>query len=160
MVRKLCLWLSKRLNHVTINVPDPVTGVKAPYLTRYYLFGKDRRWGNIYLHQFHSSDLDIGKEGFGLLHNHPFAWSFSFVLIAGYKEERLNKNGIINSKIVKPFSFNFLSKKDFHRVDLINNQKAWTIFFTGSRSSHGSWGFYDRISRKYKDFTTSENAIP
>ncbi len=41
MVRKLCLWLSKRLNHVTISVPDPVTGIKAPYLTRYYLFGKE-----------------------------------------------------------------------------------------------------------------------
>jgi hypothetical protein len=114
----------------------------------------------VFLHNFHSSDLDVGEEGYGLLHNHPFAWSFSFVLINGYSEERLNADGTVSRKLVKPFSFNFISRKDFHRVDLINGKEAWTIFFTGSRSSRGSWGFYDRITKQYRDFSTSPNAIP
>ena len=42
---------------------------QEPYLTRYYLFLKDRKWFpfNIFLHNFHKSDPDD-------LHDHP--WPF------------------------------------------------------------------------------------
>ena len=51
-----------------------------PYLTRYYLLGKDWSFFNIYLHHFHASDQE--EE----MHNHPWAWAFGIVLKGGYKE--------------------------------------------------------------------------
>jgi hypothetical protein len=159
VIQRICEKLSKALPSLTIRLPDPKTGIKQDYLSRFYVFLADREFGNIFIHEFHSSDLDIGEKGFGLLHNHPFRWSFSFVLINGYWEERLNPDQSITKKFIKPFSFNFLSRKDFHRVDLVDGKKAWTLFFTGPRSSRGSWGFYDRVTKQYRDWTTSPNAI-
>ena len=150
MVRKLCLWLSKRLNHVTINVPDPVTGVKAPYLTRYYLFGKDRKWGNIYLHQFHDSDK--GRE----LHSHPWLWSFGLILLGGYKEERRMSDDSVEAREVKPGSINYINNKIFHRVDLLEKD-SWSLFFAGPRTSE--WGFWNRDTKEYKDWRTNPDAI-
>ncbi len=155
---KVCQWLASWMPGFTIKLDDPLTKEKKPYLSRYYFFGKDRNFGNVFLHHFHSSDLDVGLNNFGLLHNHPFKWSFSIVLVAGYSEERLKPDGSVVRKMVKPGSLNFLTRQDFHRVDLINGE-AWTLFFTGSRNSRSSWGFYDRISKEYRDWTTSENAI-
>ena len=152
--------VSKILPNITIRLPNPITGIKQDYLSRFYVFLADREFGNIFIHEFHSSDLDVGEGGHGLLHNHPFKWSFSFVLVNGYWEERLNPDQTVSKKFVKPFSFNFLSRKDFHRVDLVDgNKKAWTIFVTGPRSSRGSWGFYDRVTKQYRDWTTSPNAV-
>ncbi len=51
-----------------------------PYLTRYYLFLKERKWFpiNIFLHNFHKGDPDD-------LHDHP--WNFlSIPLYPGYWE--------------------------------------------------------------------------
>lgn len=151
MNRKLCIWLSKRLNHITIMVPDPVTGIKAPYLTRYYLFGKDRKWGNIYLHHFHDSDK--GPE----LHNHPWVWSFGMILVGGYFEERRMLDDSVERREVKPWSINYITSKIFHRVDLIEND-AWTLFFAGPRSN--DWGFWDRNTKEYKDWRTNPDSIP
>lgn len=153
MIIKFCIWISKYLPSFTISKD----GVK--YLTRHYLFLKDRLFCNIFLHHFHSSDQDIGIEGHGLLHNHPFDWSFSLILSGGYWEERRGLNGIVTKRLVKPFTINFISKKDFHRVDLVNEKDgAWTIFFTGSRKNN-TWGFWDRISGEYIDFKDIEGAI-
>lgn len=151
MIRKLCLWLSKRLNHITINVPDPVTGVKAPYLTRYYLFGKDRKWGNIYLHHFHDSDK--GPE----LHNHPWEWSFGMILTGGYSEERRMPDDSVEAREVNPGSINYITSKIFHRVDLLEKD-AWTLFFAGPRTN--DWGFWDRNTKEYKDWRTNPDSIP
>lgn len=158
MILKICQYLSRKLPGITIKLPDPADGIKKPYLSRYYFFWKDRKWANIFLHHFHSSDLDIGLDGFGLLHSHPMEWAFSLVLIAGYSEERLQHDGSVIRHQVRPWRINFLTKKDFHRVDL-NNGEAWTLFFTGRRSVGSSWSFYDRISKEYKDWRTSPNAI-
>jgi hypothetical protein len=132
-------------------------GVK--YLTRYYVFLKDRVFGNIFIHHFHRSDMDIGANGLGLLHCHPFDWSFSFVFSGGYREERRAADGTVYTKLVKPFSFNFISKKDFHRVDLLDeNRGAWTIFFTGSRKNN-SWQFWDRTTNQFIDWKSIVGAI-
>lgn len=129
------------------------------YLTRYYVFLKDRVFGNIFIHHFHRSDMDVGSDGQGLLHNHPFDWSFSIVLSGGYREERRRPDGTVYTKVVKPFSFNFLSKKDFHRVDLLDENKgAWTIFFTGSRKNN-SWQFWDRTSNQFIDWKSVVGAV-
>lgn len=150
LTRAACLWLSKKLPHTTIMVPDPVTGIKEPYLTRYYLFGADRKWGNIYLHHFHSSDKD--KE----LHNHPWKWSFGFILVGGYLEERRMQDDSVQPRVVSPGSFNFITNKIFHKVTLFEKD-AWTLFFAGPRSQ--SWGFWDPDTKVFRDWRTNPNAI-
>jgi hypothetical protein len=146
--------LIKKLPSLTI----APRGIK--YLTRYYTLLKDRDLFNIYIHQFHSSDLDTGVKGFGLLHNHPFKWSFSFIVDGSYAEERLLKNGNIIVRVLKPGMFNFISREDFHRVDLLTDT-VWTVFFTGPRikNEDSNWGFWDRVTRKYKDFRDFPDAI-
>lgn len=129
------------------------------YLTRYFVFLKDRIFANIFVHHFHRSDMDIGENGLGLLHSHPFERSVSFVLSGGYREERRAADGTIYTKLVKPFSFNFISKKDFHRVDLLNEKDgAWSIFFTGSRRNN-SWQFWDRTTNQFIDWKDVVGAI-
>jgi hypothetical protein len=81
----LLTWLESKLPKTTITING------KPYLTRCYLFGKDRAWGNIYLHHFHSSDQ--GDE----LHNHPWT-GLSFVLAGGYSEERVSNPFFIDVK--------------------------------------------------------------
>ena len=155
MIRSICLWLAKYLPSFTI--PD---NNGDPYLTRYYFFGKDRWFGNIYLHHFHRSDMDRSANGILLLHDHP--WSgLSFILLGGYEEERANKIWwqYVERRTVKPLTFNVLRTDYYHRVDLLE-QDAWSIFFTGPRSKKRSWGFWDRITNEYRDFTTKPTAIP
>jgi hypothetical protein len=82
----LLAWLERVLPKTTITVNG------KPYLTRCYLFGKDRAWGNVYLHHFHSSDQ--GDE----LHNHPWVWGLSLVLAGGYSEERVSNPFYIDIK--------------------------------------------------------------
>lgn len=77
MLHRLLSWLESWLPKTTITING------KPYLTRCYLLGRDWKWGNIYLHHFHSSDQ--GDE----LHNHPWSWGLSLVLSGGYSEERI-----------------------------------------------------------------------
>ena len=153
MIRKFCEWLAKRLPSITIPTPDG-----QPYLTRYYLFGADRAWGNIFLHHFHSSDMDMAPSGTFYLHNHPWPWSFSIILVGGYLEERRQTDDTIATKTFTPGSFNTLSDKDFHRVQLIGPD-GWSLFFTGWRSKNRSWGFWDRVTKEYKDFKNFSKAV-
>jgi len=103
--------------------------------------------------------MDLGTGGFGLLHNHPFNWSVSFVLKGGYKEERRAADGTVYTKIVKPFSFNWITKDVFHRVDLLDeNEGCWSIFLTGSRRGN-TWGFWDRVTKAFIPFNTVAGAI-
>jgi len=153
MMRKICEWLAKHLPHITIPTPDG----KA-YLTRYYLFGADRAWGNVFLHHFHSSDMDMAPSGTFYLHNHPWPWSFSIILVGGYTEERRQTDDTITTKVFKPGSINTLSDKDFHRVELLGND-GWSLFFTGWRSKKRSWGFWDRVTKEYKDWKNFAKAV-
>lgn len=98
-----------------------------------------RDW-NVFLHRFHRSDDD------GALHSHPWKWSFSFILVGGYMEERRVRHGlkwIVERRAVLPFTFNFLSGNDYHRVDLLQ-EDAWTIFVAGPKIE--TWYFWDRTT--------------
>ena len=135
------------------------------YLTRYFLTktspdteGMDRhvpntpRWG-LYLHRFHRSD-DAGA-----LHNHPWKWAVSLVLKGGYSEERRvpDRSGaedgrgqyVVKRSTVRPWSLNFLTHRDFHRVDLLA-EEAWTLFLVGPLVQ--SWGFWDRNTGTFTDW--------
>jgi len=196
MLHRLLSWLESWLPKTTITVNG------KPYLTRCYLFGKDRKWGNIYLHHFHSSDQ--GDE----LHNHPWT-GLSFVLAGGYSEEKVSNPFFIDVKArnereekrkqvtslnmrynpleiddgfccchphvepttedlppldiqrheVRAGRFNLIKSSDFHRVDLLDEEKgAWTLFFTGRRNK--DWGFLDRHTKEFKDWRLNPEAIP
>lgn len=156
---RLCIWLERKLPKTTITIQG------KPYLTRCYIFGKDRAWGNIYLHHFHSSDQ--GDE----LHNHPWKWGMSLIMAGGYSEEyRLlpkttfdledGKDGTyeVARREKLPGQLNFIKAGDFHRVDLHDEKKgAWTLFFAGPRT--GEWGFWDRHTQVFKDWKTNPEAI-
>lgn len=153
MIEQICELVSSCLPSFSI-VKDGKT-----YLDRFYLFLKDREFGNIFLHHFRSSDMDIGTNGLGLLHSHRW-YGLSFVLTGGYIEERKDHGSdIVFRKVVKPFTFNFLSHKDFHRVDLLDEKKgAWTIFITGPRSEK-DWCFWDRVTGKKIPWQEVDGAI-
>lgn len=148
---RVCRWLESKLPKTTITIQG------KPYLTRCYIFGRDRAWGNIYLHHFHSSDQ--GDE----LHNHPWEWGMSLIMAGGYSEEyRGEHNGIDGFPVLRrekrPGQLNLIRSGDFHRVDLHDEVRgAWTLFFAGPRT--GEWGFWDRHTQEFKDWKTNPEAI-
>jgi hypothetical protein len=104
----------------------------------------------LYVHRFHRGDPNDGT-----LHDHPFKWMLSFVIAGGYREERRYGNDV-RAREIKPFSFNYLTHKDFHRVDLIEHD-AWTLFFVGPKTK--TWGFWDRKTGLYtpwREFLTAK----
>jgi len=144
---------------------------KSPYLSRYYLCGRptmsdgsepfaddgapkrDAIWPDdgvsIYLHKFHRSDSD------GALHNHPWIWSRSLVLVGGYSEERRKESQVVRREVL-PGSWNTIDANDFHRVDLLEKD-CWSLFFAGPKTSK-SWGFWNRLTGKFlpwRDFISS-----
>ena len=141
---------------------------KSPYLSRYYLHGRptmpdgsepfdefgdpregaqwDKTFG-VYLHRFHRGDEDREH------HSHPWDWSFSVILVGGYREERRVKRWVwdrwvyeIEEHIRLPGTFNAIGKDDFHRVDLIDGE-CWTLFVAGPKVD--TWGFWDRETNQF-----------
>lgn len=123
-----------------------------PYLRRFYLAGTPKSWG-LFLHNFVRSDA--AEEG---LHDHPFDWSISFVLVAGYWELRLvDRAKLPMSTIrrrVRPFTLNFIRGTDFHRVmlprSLDGELQAWTLFLHGPRTK--GWGFLNPDTGGFQKF--------
>ena len=100
-----------------------------PYLTRYYLFLKDRKRFpfNIFLHNFHQSDPDD-------LHDHP--WPYATLILKGGYWEYTPQGKFWRG----PGHFRFNSPKSLHRIELDKNVKScWTLFFPGPQKR--DWGF-------------------
>jgi len=99
-----------------------------PYLTRYYLFLKERKWFpfNIFLHNFHKGDLDD-------LHDHP--WPFiTFIIKGGYWEHTPNGRFWRGAGTLRIASCHSL-----HRVELEPGVDVWTLFIPGPKLR--DWGF-------------------
>lgn len=124
---------------------------KSPYLSRFYLLGRKPKldsFGNpiheedtgggeswkVFLHKFHRGDEDADP------HNHPWAWSVSLVLAGGYLEWRL-EDGVMRPRVLLPGNVNFIRANDYHRVELLKESGAWTLFVAGPKLQ--SWGFFD-----------------
>ena len=99
-----------------------------PYLTRYYLFLKDRKWFpfNVFLHNFHKGDLDD-------LHDHPWPY-FTIILRGGYWEH--TPRGRFWRA---PGHFRFQTPTSLHRIELEPGVSAWTLFIPGPKLRE--WGF-------------------
>ena len=115
---------------------DRVT--KEPYMHRYYLFLKDRKWFpfNVVLHKIVKSDEPI-------FHDHP--WPFMTVIIkGGYWEHTpvLDDNGRQIADITQwrgPGSIIKRDSKEYHWLELHNNEPVTTLFFMGPQLRE--WGF-------------------
>lgn len=103
-----------------------ISDAGVPYLERYYLctvFGT-----RFYLHRFVGSDPDRG------LHDHPWRWAFSIILLGWYHEQ--TRSGLRSVRW-----FNWLTGDTFHRVLLPHGvSSVWTIFFHRAKCSK-RWGF-------------------
>lgn len=99
-----------------------------PYLTRYYLFLKDRKWFpfNIFLHNFHKGDLDD-------LHDHPWPY-FTLILRGGYWEHTVS-----GKHWRSPGHFRISTPRSLHRIELEPNTDVWTLFIPGPKIRE--WGF-------------------
>ena len=78
-----------------------------PYLTRYYLFLKDRKWFpfNMFLHNFHKGDPDD-------LHDHPWPY-LTIILRGGYWEHTPT------GRHWRPTgTFRFAGSNSLHRIEL------------------------------------------
>ena len=113
-----------------INGPD-----QAPYLERYHLF-RLPFGGQVYVHRFVASDP--GR----CLHNHPWNGAFSLILSGEYEETRMadakSDHALLSRRLVAG-SFNWISGRLFHRIDLADNAECWTLFIHGHKAK--SWGF-------------------
>ena len=104
---------------------------QEPYLTRYYLFLKDRKWFpfNIFLHNFHKSDPDD-------LHDHP--WPFVTIILKGGYWEHTPKGKFWRGA----GTINWAGSKSLHRVELEPGLDTWTLFIPGPPVRE--WGFVDK----------------
>lgn len=130
------------LKFVTKYLPLRKLGRNGDYLHRSFVIRTP--WFGIFIHRFLESDSS------DRLHSHPFP-GFSIILSGSYVEERLHGN-VVKSKVLRPFDFNFLNKKTFHRVDLLTKE-VWTLFVRGPKPKKKDyqWGFIDRNTLEYLD---------
>lgn len=111
---------------------------KAPLLTRYYIFLKDRKWFpfNVFIHKFHTSDP-------GDVHDHPWPYA-TLILKGGYWEWTpvFNSTGqMIAEKSAwrGPGHFRICSANSYHRIELQEGVTPWTLFMPGPQKRE--WGF-------------------
>lgn len=112
-----------------------------PYLERYYVFLKDRKWFpfNVFVHKFLKSDPDD-------LHDHPWPY-FTLILKGGYYEWTPLKAG--NGTVIGqerhwrgPGHFRFCRPSSLHRIELAEHTVAWTLFIPGPQLRE--WGFLSK----------------
>jgi hypothetical protein len=129
------------------------------YLRRWYVIPRNN-FGNIYLHNFLSSDEDRA------LHDHPW-WNISILLSGCYFEhipkdskkwiEENDRTQIVKKRY--PFIPIFRNSESIHKIELIQNKPIWTLFITGPVARE--WGFYCpnfwRHHNEFLDKTGSKN---
>jgi hypothetical protein len=95
-----------------------------PYLTRYYIFLKKRKWFpfNVFLHHFHKNDQDD-------LHDHP--WPYCSVILKGGYWERTPDGRFWRP----PGHIRFRSAKSLHRLELEPHTDTWTLFIVGPHTN-------------------------
>ena len=109
-----------------------------PYLERYYIFLKDRKYFpfNVFIHKFLKSDPDD-------VHDHPWPYA-TLILKGGYWEYTpyFNSEGVMTAEMGRwrgPGHFRVCSASSYHRIELDPNVTAWTMFMPGPQTRE--WGF-------------------
>lgn len=114
---------------------------QEPYLERYYIFLKDRKYFpfNVFLHKFLKGDPDD-------VHDHPWPYA-TLILKGGYWEYKPTFNNLgeqIGEKRFwrKPGSFRYSPAASYHRIELEPGVECWTLFMPGPQRKE--WGFLVR----------------
>lgn len=109
-----------------------------PYLERYYVFLKDRKWFpfNVFIHKFLKSDPDD-------VHDHPWPYA-TLILRGGYYEwtPDFDSHGLQIGETRHwraPGHFRICSSSSYHRIELVPGITAWTMFIPGPQRR--DWGF-------------------
>lgn len=109
-----------------------------PYLERYYIFLKDRKWFpfNMFVHKFLKSDPDE-------VHDHPWPYC-TIILRGGYWEWTpvLGPNGRVLGEVQQwkgAGQIRFGRSTDYHRIELEPGITPWTLFIPGPKLR--DWGF-------------------
>lgn len=154
--------IEKLLMRITGKLPARfINSEGKPYLERYYVctlpFGH-----RLFIHRFVASDPDRG------LHDHPWKWALSFIMLGGYTElnllERTDGTKVVTEVERKPGRFNLIFGKDYHRVLVAHKAKkstaVWTLFLHGPRKK--GWGFIDyelELNERHTVATINEDTI-
>lgn len=130
LIARACFWIADHRPRRTF------VGTQGdPYLSKFKLIGDFRASPYLALHFFHRGDED--RE----LHNHPWP-GVSLILTGGYREEYLDAQGNVASRVLRPGNLNVIGLHTFHRVELIPGaDPTWTLFLAGPKRQ--SWGFLD-----------------
>lgn len=129
--------------------PDFVIGNPAdPYLERWWLLPRNRFF-NVYLHHIRKSDDDRAN------HDHPWA-SLSLMLRGVLREYYCDDAGDIGCRLLRRFRWVFRSPRFAHRLEVLDEHGAWTLFMTGPKVRE--WGFWckDRWVH-WKEFVSPSN---
>jgi hypothetical protein len=130
--------------------PDFVIGPKEdPYMLRWWGIPRNRFF-NIYLHKILHDDDDRA------LHDHPWP-SLSLMCAGTIKETYTTDNGLTTkTKILRIGDWRYRGPEFAHRLELVRNDIARTIFMTGPRIRE--WGFLcPQGWRHWKDFVSSDD---
>lgn len=113
--------------------PDFVIGnPDDPYLRRWWLIPRNRLF-NVYLHHIRKSDDDRA------LHDHPWA-SLSLMLKGVLREHYCDRRGDFGCRFLRRWRWTYRSPTFAHRLEVIDEIGAWTLFLTGPRVRE--WGFW------------------
>lgn len=112
-----------------------------PYLERYYIFLKDRKWFpfNFFIHKFLKSDPDD-------VHDHPWHYA-TLILRGGYWEwtPQFNQAGQKTCEIGKwrgTGHFRICRAQSYHRIEIDPTVETWTLFMPLWKIK--DWGFWTR----------------
>lgn len=93
------------------------------YLLRWHLIPRNR-WFNIYLHKF------IGDDDERACHDHP--WNSFSIRLRGQLRELIRMDSGAEYWFLAP-RFSYRPTTFAHRLKLVDNKPAWTLFITGPR---------------------------
>lgn len=109
--------------------PDFIIGTsESPYMLRWWILPRNR-WFNIYLHKIVRDDDDRA------LHDHPWP-SLSWIISGQLMEQVPNKRRLLKRSLLPVYRHPTFR----HRLELVNNEPAKTIFVTGPKVRN--WGFW------------------
>ncbi len=111
------------------------------YLERYYLIKSPLI--NVKIHRILESDADER------LHDHPWEWAISVILLGGYVEERLQDDKTVRKKTYGLGRPNIIGANTFHRVSLLLSEEVWTLFIHGPRNKE--WTFLNVVNGEQSD---------
>ena len=114
------------------------------YLTRYYLWGNGSGKGfELYLHKLHQVD------SFRWLHNHPWPWFLSLVLVNRYIQETYDTVTRENRTETIRWINLFRNTTRYHSISELPKGTAVSLVVVPPKSHDYEWGYWDHENEKH-----------